>query len=129
MGRGQKYRSHPGNIELERLIEKELPMFGQASSSFDKTVVVLGIVQRFKESGGRFLKEDESGWTIVDEESARKKVSHCFRSKRGTKGSPSEVTAIGTDEALSMAVNSRRHFGEHSWQMKNSPAPKRSRAA
>ena len=55
LSQGQKYQSHPGNLVLEGLIERELVAYTKASSRFEKTCVVMRIVQDFKESGGRFL--------------------------------------------------------------------------
>ena len=40
------------------------------------------IVNTIKSRGGRFLKEDSTGLTIVDDAAARNKVSSCFRSFR-----------------------------------------------
>ena len=49
------------------------------------------IVDSIKKYAGRFLKDEETRWVEVDDEAARLKVSHLFRSRRRCKTKWSEV--------------------------------------
>ena len=78
MGRGRTLQEHIGNVNLRCMIQ-ELSDQYQAAKKKDKTSITNQLVSLVKERGGRFLKKEEAGWFVVDDEKARLKVSHGFR--------------------------------------------------
>mmetsp|Transcript_3602 Transcript_3602/g.8225 ORF Transcript_3602/g.8225 Transcript_3602/m.8225 type:complete len:437 (+) Transcript_3602:64-1374(+) len=81
VGRGKLCQDHIGNIRYRSLVEKYKSRY-DGSSNFDKTAIAFMIITIVKESTGRFLKEDSDGWIEVDDNKARAKVSHLFRTLR-----------------------------------------------
>jgi hypothetical protein len=91
LGKGKPYQDFSGNVRLWELIEDNRSLH-QSSAKAEKTVLTRTIVNLVHQEKGRFLKRDESSsggsellvgcWQEVDEETARKKVSHAFRSKQ-----------------------------------------------
>ena len=69
LGRGREYRTHPGNRFLDRLVQQELPWYVQEQSRFKKTCIIVGIAQRIKDNGGRFLRMDKmtGEWSLVED--------------------------------------------------------------
>lgn len=90
-GRG-KVKNHPGNMLLHRLIGERRDRYEQAVK-WEKTVIAEEIASIIREHSGRFLRmENRDGqniWTVVDEATAREKVSHTFRSERSRSTLPS----------------------------------------
>lgn len=84
-GRGTNVRSHTGNLRALHLVNMWQSRYDGASNRFAKADISERIVGIIQESGGRFLKWDETGWMEVDDESARDKVSHWFRNQRRSK--------------------------------------------
>ncbi len=91
-GRGRAYYSHIGNLRLRNIIIERSPAYERAGP-WEKKMVSFEIVKRIKKKSGRFLKEDDAGWVEVDDETATKKVSHCFRTLRGLKNANSTETS------------------------------------
>ena len=87
-GRGREFQSHQGNLVLERVIERHAMEYSCASTSFSKTCIVAGIVQRVKDDGGRFIRSDKvtKGWSIVDDSEAHVLVG--ARCRKATKTIP-----------------------------------------
>jgi hypothetical protein len=54
----------------------------EKAQKLGKTNLSKLIVQKMKDDGGRFLKQDEYGWMEIDDDAARYKVSHTFRNHR-----------------------------------------------
>lgn len=81
VGRGKLCQDHIGNVRYRSLVEKYKDRYDR-SSSFDKTAIAFMIIKIIHESTGRFLKEDREGWVEVDDNKARAKVSHLFRTLR-----------------------------------------------
>lgn len=81
LGRGKLIQEHTGNIRFRHLIEKNRATYEKATKN-EKTFLATRIVDIVNDGGGRFLKEDPSGWTEVTDDTARDKVSHSFRNKR-----------------------------------------------
>lgn len=77
-GRGKNTRQHTGNLRALHLCEMVRPQY-EAASKFEKTAIAERIVHAIRDSHGRFLKWDDDGWTEVDTETAREKISHFFR--------------------------------------------------
>jgi hypothetical protein len=81
LGRGKLIQEHTGNIRFRHLIEKNRGTYENATKN-EKTFLATRIVEIVNHGGGRFLKEDPRGWTLVTDDTARDKVSHSFRNKR-----------------------------------------------
>ena len=81
VGRGKLCQDHIGNVRYRSLVDKYKDRYDR-SSNFDKTAIAFMIIKIVKESTGRFLKEDSEGWIEVDDNKARAKVSHLFRTRR-----------------------------------------------
>jgi hypothetical protein len=81
-GRGRRIRDNPGNLGLLFLVEQERSVY-EATDRREKTRIALVIVRMLKAKRSRFLKKNASGiWKEVDEDMAREKVSHAFRTMR-----------------------------------------------
>eukprot|EP00934_Nitzschia_sp_Nitz4_P001037 Nitzschia sp. Nitz4//scaffold72_size95085//9529//10647//NITZ4_004743-RA/size95085-augustus-gene-0.63-mRNA-1//1//CDS//3329557324//1037//frame0 len=91
LGRGKSAYNHVGNIRLRNLVERYAK--GYEESSFaEKTVLADVIVLQIKKETGRFLRDDGYGWMEVDDETARNKVAHAFRTLRGQKNATGTKT-------------------------------------
>jgi hypothetical protein len=90
LGRGKKVRSFPGNMKFRGKIETYRRTYDN-SSKFEKSVLIETILRSVKDAGGRFLQLGSNGHFEVDDDVARKKISHAWRNMRATKsrtGSP-----------------------------------------
>lgn len=85
IGRGKGIQAHPGNKRLRELVEANLDRYERASR-LEKTLMAETIVRNIKDTSGRFLKLDSAsrggGWTQVNDEVARDKIAHAFRTQR-----------------------------------------------
>ena len=91
LGRGRPYHFHVGNRRLTALIEQQKARYDEAGTTYGKkNSICEEVVDMVHESGGRFLKKqetdtdnnddhDSAGWEVVRREMARDKVSHGFR--------------------------------------------------
>jgi hypothetical protein len=83
-GRGKTIREHPGNMVLDQIVMTHFERY--ESIPKERRSEMLGeIVRLMKSTGTRFIKrEDKTGflWRESDDETAKDKVSHCFRSRR-----------------------------------------------
>jgi hypothetical protein len=52
------------------------------AKKFEKMQIADSVVQCVKSYEGRFLKQEGAGWEVVDDLTARDKVSHAFRTRR-----------------------------------------------
>jgi hypothetical protein len=80
-GRGKLIQEHVGNQRYRKIVESYRERYEQALK-VEKTYIAKEIVQIVKDSGGRFLKSANVGWTEVSTDIAREKVSHSFRNRR-----------------------------------------------
>eukprot|EP00934_Nitzschia_sp_Nitz4_P002157 Nitzschia sp. Nitz4//scaffold72_size95085//18070//19503//NITZ4_004747-RA/size95085-processed-gene-0.7-mRNA-1//1//CDS//3329557336//2157//frame0 len=81
LGRGKSVYSHSGNLYLRNLVMEHAEQYDQAAF-LDKKRVAGVIVNMIKARTGRFLRQDGVGWSEVDDDAARKKVAHSFRTFR-----------------------------------------------
>jgi hypothetical protein len=82
-GRGKPIQERPGNARFREMIDKHIDKYEQNEKGA-KAIASAYIVRIVKEEGGRFLKEwEDGGWVEVDEATARAKVGHTFRARRG----------------------------------------------
>lgn len=81
LGRGKPLQKHPGNLRYHHIVDGYQGEY-EKMQKLAKTNLSKMFVQQFKDSGHRFMKQDEGGWVEVDDEAARYKVSHTFRNHR-----------------------------------------------
>lgn len=81
-GRGKPFQEHEGNIKLSKLIESRQGDYMKANRA-GKTSISWEIVRLIQSEGGSFLKKDEcsGAWRKENDEIAREKVSHGFRTR------------------------------------------------
>jgi hypothetical protein len=83
-GRGGPLQRHPGNLYFRSLIDAQREIYDSAGRGM-KSKISSKIIQRVKESSGRFLKQERNGvWTEVEDVVARLKASTAFRTWRST---------------------------------------------
>jgi hypothetical protein len=94
-GRGKAVCEHTGNMRANHLVEMHQQKYEQANK-YQKTEISDRIVKIIHESNGRFLKREDDGWSEVDHDKAREKISHFFRQLRSKKATATESS---TDQA------------------------------
>jgi hypothetical protein len=105
LGRGWHQQKHPGNLWLARIVDEHRESY-KAARKLHKTNINWRMVEIIRESGGRFLERCEQpggGWVEASDESARDKVSKCFR----TNTKRNSIT-VGTKE-----FSGNRSIGKH----------------
>jgi hypothetical protein len=85
LGRGKASYEHMGNLRFRYCVESRAKQYDSAAGTSEKKKITHEIVQSVKDSTGRFLKDDAAGWVEVEDDVARLKVSHAFRTLRGIK--------------------------------------------
>jgi hypothetical protein len=95
-GRGKGIQAHPGNKRLRELVEANLERYERATR-LEKTLLAETIVRNIKDTSGRFLKLDSGrggGWSEVNDEIARDKIAHAFRTQRKSQSQRQSPTAM-----------------------------------
>ena len=83
-GRGKPIQEHPGNIRLLVMLESILDRY-ESLKRKEKSKLPQEVILKVKSMGGRFLRRQDDGtWEEVDDDTAREKVSHTFRSIRSS---------------------------------------------
>jgi hypothetical protein len=92
-GRGLEAQVHPGNLRFRNIVAERQKVYNK-SLIHEKTAISKEIVLVIKESGGRFLRQDEGhGWMLVDDKVARVKVGAAFRDRRRKSNSVPPINA------------------------------------
>jgi hypothetical protein len=81
LGRGGDLSDHTGNLRAFHIVEMNRERYEKASK-FEKTQIAERIVHLIHQSYGRFLQKEKGEWVEVTTETAREKISHCFRRLR-----------------------------------------------
>jgi len=81
LGRGKPLQKYSGNLNYHYVIEGYHDRYEEAAKGV-KAELAMEIVTKINIRGGRFLKQDEAGWTVISNEAAKSKVSHTFRNHR-----------------------------------------------
>ena len=87
LGRGKGFYQHTGNIRFRHWIESRFQQYDQAQTSAQKKQITMQVIDLVRKDGGRFLRDEKCGWVVVNDDTARQKVAHVFRSLRGTTSS------------------------------------------
>jgi hypothetical protein len=87
LGRGKKVLTFPGNVKFRHTIEANRHAY-DSSSKFEKSVLIETILRSVKDVGGRFLQNGPDGYFEVDDDVARKKISHAWRNLRASSNRP-----------------------------------------
>jgi len=72
------------NVHYISLVNRTLPQYLQAADR-NKKCISTSIVQDIVQAGGRFLKQDEGGWYILNDRQAVAKTSQALRDAKKTK--------------------------------------------
>jgi hypothetical protein len=111
LGRQKFVQEHCGNLRFRFTVETFREKYENNTTRLEKTEIASTIVRLVKESSGRFLKQDGSGWFEVDDVTAREKVSHTFRNKRDKAAAATNnnksITATYKNKALPIQDKSR----------------------
>jgi hypothetical protein len=83
-GRDKITHSHVGNKRFRNIVMMHREDYQTATSREAKSKITFAVVAMIRQSGGRFLKQDEESgaWKNVGDEYARDKVSHALRSAK-----------------------------------------------
>jgi hypothetical protein len=81
LGRGEAVSQHTGNLRAFHIVEMHRKRYDQAGK-FEKTQIAERIVHLIQQSYGRFLQKENGEWVEVTTDTAREKISHCFRRLR-----------------------------------------------
>ena len=85
-GRGRNIMKHPGNVAMRSMLEGKRDRYACAAHQ-KKSEIAWEVVNEIKTGGGRFLKELDTGlFILVDDETARKKISIAFRDLKNKVG-------------------------------------------
>ena len=77
---------HPGNVAMRSMLEGKRDRYACAAHQ-KKSEIAWEVVNEIKTGGGRFLKELDTGlFILVDDETARKKISIAFRDLKNKVG-------------------------------------------
>lgn len=79
MGRGGKSNHHEGNARYREQVEKSQGSYKKTDDKDEKTKISEELVRYIKSDGGNFLEKDETGYYIIDDVVARRKVSQALR--------------------------------------------------
>ena len=83
MGRSKAALIHPGNLRYHELVRSNMDRYDAAGDKrHERTAICHEIVLAIKDKGGRFLKQETSGWVCIDDSTAKEKVSTAFRNRR-----------------------------------------------
>ena len=83
LGRGRPYQDFPGNVRLSEIVNSYRLDYLSAKKS-EKPFYTQKVLTIIRNSNGRFLKKSDAidnHWVPVDDDMARDKISHTFRSK------------------------------------------------
>ena len=94
-GRGKPIQEHPGNLRYHYILDMYQDPY-ECAKKFQKQEISETVVHLVKKYHGRFLKQDGAGWVAVDDIIARDKVSHGFRTRRGTVSGTVTTAAVAT---------------------------------
>lgn len=119
LGRGKPIQENAGNMRYHMLLDHYYQAYEEAKK-FQKMQIADKLVTIVHEYGGRFMKQDASGagWIEVEDDVARDKVSHAFRTRRST--ATTATTTPGMADAPKAAtstgptlIRKRRSTTEH----------------
>lgn len=104
-GRDKISRFHAGNTRFYHLIDSRQEKYDAATSKDERSLLAADILLIIKESGGRFLKLDKTSWVVVDDETARDKVTSTFRTRRRSRRQASQPPKINRDAMLGSVLS------------------------
>jgi hypothetical protein len=126
LGRGKRVQNLAGNINFRNMLEFYRPTY-DASSKFEKSVLIETILKNIKEAGGRFLVHGENGYHEVHDDTARKKISHAWRNLRSKDKESTSTTMMCPMKRESSGGSSRIQLWEEQSDVSDSTPQKRLR--
>jgi hypothetical protein len=124
-GRGKPIQEHPGNLRYHYILDMYQDQY-EGAKKFQKMEISETVVKLVKKYHGRFLRQDGAGWVAVDDATARDKVSHAFRTRRGTSLSTtttSTTTSASTSTSAAAPPESRTRSLKETNTQEAAPAP------
>jgi hypothetical protein len=104
-GRGGLTNHHPGNLVYRKRILETQPMYKTLTNN-EKTQLSESIVKWVQnDCDGRFLEKDEKGYFVVEDKSARTKVSQALREDHTEKGKAAKKAKQGTGRKKNRSKN------------------------
>jgi hypothetical protein len=130
LGRGRTYLRHPGNERMRTFANIHSMRYNATNLRKEKTAITQAIVETIQTYGdppGRFLEfdQDANGWVQVDDEVARRKVSHSIRydSRYKKRKPPPETTEASVQKASTLPSDALRrntaYSGDHQERLGN----------
>jgi hypothetical protein len=103
-GRGRSFQDHSGNRLLRQMVQLNSELYKRAKRS-EKAPIARTLVAVFNASGNHFLRRDYTNecWEAIDDEHAKEKVAHCFRSSTRV---PPPSSSSSSSASTSMVVSS-----------------------
>jgi hypothetical protein len=101
LGRGKPYQDHPGNTRLAGVIDVHRLRFDQLKYGH-KGALCEEILQIIKTSNGRFLKrakQELDGWVQVEDQVAKERISHGFRTNKKKNKKAAAAAAAAVDSS------------------------------
>lgn len=119
LGRGKPLQKFSGNLNYHYVIEGYHDRY-EAAAKGVKAELAMEIVKKIDDQGGRFLKQDEAGWTVIANEAAKCKVSHTFRNHRIAARTAIKKASANADctEKIDTAVPLPCHSGKSIFSIK-----------
>jgi hypothetical protein len=101
-GWGRSFQDHSGNRVLRQLVKLHSERYKRAKRS-QKAQIASEIVAAFNAAGTHFLKHNDKNefWEGIDDEVAKDKISHCFRSSISPRAPSSLSTSMIVSRPLS----------------------------
>lgn len=83
LGRGRTSQTHPGNVRYHSLLSSHQEAYDRGQGDRQQTsLIATSVVNAIKSAGGRFVKQDEAGWSVLSDAATRIKVTNAFRTRR-----------------------------------------------
>jgi hypothetical protein len=112
-GRSTIAQSSVGNRRFRITVALVLPRYLSAPTRVGRTAAIESVVASIQESGGRFLRRQNSRWIELDDKQAREKVGHALREVASTSSSSSSWVTSTDDGASHRVVHSQPFLLNH----------------
>mmetsp|Transcript_6820 Transcript_6820/g.19973 ORF Transcript_6820/g.19973 Transcript_6820/m.19973 type:complete len:489 (+) Transcript_6820:178-1644(+) len=118
-GRHQKTWSHEGNKRYKAIVKQNVIHYQNAQRKVEKSYFVAALVEKFRDSGCLFLKQDAAQgdrWFDIGDDAAREKTGHAIRDHiaRALKKKKRRDAATAAPDSTAAAVKTKRAAGGHS---------------
>lgn len=104
--RGKEAKNHEGNKRYKALIQQSLEKYSQASSKYEKSIIVTEIIEAVRKASpnGGFVKEEGGQWYEVGDHLAREKAGQSLRDSLHSKYKSSTKAKRRKREVVSAGI-------------------------